>query len=141
MDYKRIFKMMTFYDKVLITFILTASIILFGAFSSNALKSSNGEVVVQQNGTVVLQLTQEDLNNDGIYNFKFNENVGYIEVKNKMVRMLPMDKKICPDAICSETGWVSGGPKIIVCMPNSIIVSFKTIERNDITKDIDVYVF
>lgn len=81
---------------------------------------------LHQNGAVLLQLTKDDLDKDGIYDFEFDGEIGYIEVKERKVRMLPMDKTICPQAICSNTGWIDGNPKIIVCMPNQIIVSFKS---------------
>jgi hypothetical protein len=41
--------------------------------------------------------------------------------------MLEMDKEICPNAICSDTGWISKSYQTKVCLPNSIIV---TLEKN-----------
>jgi len=38
-----------------------------------------------------------------------------------------MNKEICPNAICSDTGWIDKGYQSIVCLPNNIVV---TIEGN-----------
>lgn len=117
-------KILTSYDKVLIIFILTAAIAIYGVLASNTWKSPDDIVVIRQNGTEILRLTPEKLNEDGVYDFRFGGGTGQIEVKGKKVRMLPMDKAICPQAICSETGWIDGNPKTIICLPNRLIVSF-----------------
>lgn len=115
-------KMLTFYDKLLFTLILIVSMALYGILALNIRKSSDDIVIVQQDETVVLQLTQEEMEKDGIYDFEFDGGIGYIEVKEKNVRMLPMDKNICPEGICSKTGWIDSNPKTIVCMPNRLVV-------------------
>lgn len=127
----------TSYDMFLIALILFIAIVFYGIFTLNHKKSPDDIVVVQQNGVVLLQLTKDDLNKNGIYDFEFDGEIGYIEVKEKKVRMLPMDKTICPQAICSNTGWIDGNPKTIVCMPNQIIVSFKS----DNSSQVDVISF
>lgn len=109
-----------------IALILIVAIVIYGIFALNGRKPPDDIVVVQQNGVVLLQLTKDDLKRNGVYDFEFDGEIGYIEVKGRKVRMLPMDKTICPQAICSNTGWIDGYPKTIVCMPNNIIVSFKS---------------
>lgn len=131
---QRIINILTFCDRVLIVFIIIAAVALYGILALNLRKSPGDIVVVQQNRVEVLQLTQKELNEDGIYEFKFGREIGYIEVKEKKVRMVPMDKAVCPQAICSETGWIEGGsPKTIVCVPNRLVVYFK----NDKSSEID----
>ncbi|AUS97410.1 hypothetical protein CDQ84_06840 [Clostridium thermosuccinogenes] len=127
----------TSYDVILIALILIITIVLYGVFTRNHKKSPDDVVVVQRKGAVLLQLTQDDLNKNGIYDFEFDGEIGYIEVKERKVRMLPMDRTICPQAICSNTGWIDGYPKTIVCMPNQIIVSFKS----DSNSQVDVISF
>ncbi len=44
-------------------------------------------------------------------------------MNNRRVRMIEMDREICPEAICSETGWIDNSYQSIVCLPNRIIVT------------------
>lgn len=58
----------------------------------------------------------------GVVSFKLKN--GYeaqVEIAEGKVRMLPMPKNICPEGICSDTGWTAG-EKPIVCAPNRIMV-------------------
>lgn len=71
------------------------------------------------------------------YSFKFEENTGYIEVKDGAVRMLEMEKDICPERICSNTGWIKESYETIVCMPNGIIVNIRE-DKDNFDNDIDV---
>lgn len=132
MNRQHLIPRMTFCDKALVALVLIITVVLYGILALNTRKSSDDIVVVQQNGVVVLQLTQEEMKKDGIYDFEFDGGSGHIEVKERKVRMLPMDKSICPNAICSETGWIGGNPKTIVCMPNRLIVSFVSDKSSEI---------
>lgn len=132
MNNQRFSQKITLYDIVLTVSILIVAMVLYWVFELNTQKSPDDNVVVRQDGVVILQLTPEELNRDGIYDFKFDKGIGYIEVKDKRVRMLPMNKDICPEAICSNTGWINGYPKTIVCMPNRLIVSFTNNKNGDI---------
>ncbi|WP_242862126.1 NusG domain II-containing protein [Clostridium intestinale] len=62
----------------------------------------------------------------------FNNNTGYIEVKDGKVRMLEMSKEICPNSICSDTGWIDKIYQSIVCLPNNIIVTIEGVEEETI---------
>lgn len=39
--------------------------------------------------------------------------------------MVEMNKEICPESICSETGWIDSFYQSIVCLPNGIIVTIE----------------
>ena len=122
----------TFYDKLLIISILIISILSYGIFSILNSNSNNRIVNIKQGDKILLQLPIDNVKKDGIYNFSFDGGVGAIEVRDNKVRMLPMDKVICPLEICSKTGWIDGGLKIIVCLPNRLIVSFSKVENNSV---------
>ena len=62
--------------------------------------------------------------------FKFGENTGYLDIKDGAVKMREMDIKICPEKVCSETGWISKSYETIVCLPNRIVVSIENGEAN-----------
>lgn len=115
-----------FTDLIIIASILIVAILSYGIVNLTSGKSSDDSIVVHQYGELILQLTQEQLNKDGIYEFQFDKGIGQIEVKDNKVRVLPMAKIICPNGICSDTGWIDGKPKTIVCMPNLLIVSYQS---------------
>lgn len=83
-------------------------------------------VVIKINNQLIEKIP---INNDTetTYSFNFNNEVGTIEISNGSVRMEKMDRTICPNQICSDTGWISKTYENIVCLPNRIIV---TIEEN-----------
>ena len=61
------------------------------------------------------------------YSFPFGEageHTAVLEVEGGRLRMLPLDKEICPEGICSHTGWISRSHESIVCLPNRILVTF-----------------
>ncbi len=113
----------SFLEKFLIISLVIISVAAYVFMSVNALELTDGIVNVEQNGQVILQLSSEQINKDGIYNFAFDKGKGQIEVKDRKVRMLPMNRSICPRAICSETGWIENSLKAIVCLPNRLVVS------------------
>ncbi|CAH2212208.1 NusG domain II-containing protein [Tepidibacter aestuarii] len=81
-------------------------------------------VIKVENKTV--QRILVDNKTEGIYKFKFNNEDGYVEVKNGRARMLEMDKRICPRKICSEIGWIDKKYQSIVCLPNKILVKIES---------------
>jgi len=81
------------------------------------------KIIVKVQGKIVKDLPLNKDNKSKVYKFNFNNNYGYIETKNGKVRMLEMDRKICPKEVCSDTGWISKKYQIIVCMPNKITVN------------------
>ena len=111
---------------IIIASILIVAILSYGIVYYTSGKSSDDTIAVHQYGELIFQLTQEELNRDGIYEFKFDKGNGYIEVNDKKVRVLPMEKSVCPRAICSDTGWIDGKPETIVCMPNLLAVTFQS---------------
>jgi len=71
------------------------------------------------------------LDKNGIFEFEFNGKIGYVEITDKKIRMLEMDKVTCPEGICSDRGWIEDPSESIVCLPNRIIVTFDN-SSNDI---------
>lgn len=125
---------MTLWDKILIISLIIISIAWLGLTVLFYSGEGNKIIEIEVYGDLVERLSlTEDAEN--IYSFQFGENTGYIEVKDGAVRMLEMDKEICPDSICSNTGWIKKEYETIVCMPNRIIVNIK--EKNEINQDVD----
>ncbi|PAB58615.1 NusG domain II-containing protein [Anaeromicrobium sediminis] len=117
---------MTIGDKVLIISILILSIV--GIVSLPVLGSNSNEkyVVIKIEDKIIKKISIEKSGPGKIYDFQFNNNTGHIEVKDGSVRMLKMDKAICPKSICSQTGWINKEYESIVCLPNKIMVTFQS---------------
>ena len=65
-----------------------------------------------------------------------NQHTAKIEVADGRVRMLPMGEDLCPQAICSHTGWIEHSYESIVCLPNQIMINLKNISPAE-TDDVD----
>ncbi len=102
---------------VLITGLLSLFIIKNGDSFSN-----QKHVIIQVNNEIVNTIAIDEKTNE-TYRFEFNNQIGYIQVKDSKVRMLEMDKEICPKGICSDTRWIENKYETIVCLPNKISVS------------------
>lgn len=70
-------------------------------------------VVVRVENAIIKKVS---LDKNGTYDFAFGNNTGFIEVKDNAVRMQEMSKEICPEGICSDTGWISKSHQSIVCL-------------------------
>lgn len=125
-------------DKILIFIILGFSIILAGLVILLNPNTENSEVVIRIENKLVKKIPLENLEISKQYEFEFNNNIGYIEMKNGKVRMLVMDRTICPEAICSNTGWIDKSYQSIVCLPNKIIVTIEG--KKEAVTEIDMIV-
>lgn len=127
---------MTLWDKILICLLIIISFAWLGLALLFNTKEGTKIIKIEVYGNLVekLSLTENAAN---IYSFEFGENTGYIEVKDGAVRMLEMDKVICPNSICSKTGWIKEEYETIVCMPNGIFVSIENKEGNN-ENEIDI---
>jgi len=96
------------------------------SFFPLALRFSKNSNIVESKATIsVSGSTVKSLRlvENGIFEFEFAGKKGYVEVFNKKIRMLEMDKATCPEGICSERGWIESSSENIVCLPNRIIVT------------------
>lgn len=112
-------------DKILIYIILGFSILLTGFIMLLNPNNENSEVVIRVENKLVRKVPLVSTEANKLYEFEFDNNIGYIEVKDGKVRMLVMDREICPEAICSDTGWIDKSYQSIVCLPNKIIVTLE----------------
>lgn len=119
-------------DKIIIGVLLLLSILPAGILILAKSNNKNSNIVIKVDNKVVKEIQLVNTNESKIYEFNFKNNIGYIEVKNGKVRMLEMDKKICPNVICSDTGWIDKGYQSIVCLPNNIVVTIEGSENDGI---------
>jgi hypothetical protein len=115
-------------DKIVIIIVLIFSVLPTGLLILAKPSNVHSNIVIRVDDKIVKEIPLIKKSKSSTYEFSFNNNKGYIEVKDGKVRMLVMDRKICPNAICSDTGWIDKSYQSIVCLPNKIIV---TIEGNN----------
>lgn len=112
-------------DKVVIVVLLILSIAPAGIVMLANTNNENSNIVIKVDNKVEKKIPLKNLNESKMYEFNFNNNIGYVEVKNGRVRMVEMDKEICPNVICSDTGWIDKAYQTIVCLPNNIVVTIE----------------
>ncbi|WZL73991.1 NusG domain II-containing protein [Clostridiaceae bacterium 35-E11] len=116
---------MTGWDKVLIILILIVSIAGIVFVTVAGANMDQKYIVIRVNNAIVKKISIEKDSQNKIYDFQFNHHTGYVEVNDGAVRMVKMDKNICPRSICSDTGWIDKKYQSIVCLPNKIMVTFE----------------
>lgn len=113
-------------------------VILIGSvtvsFIPLALKFSVNNNIVEKKAIISISgntVKSLKLDKNGIIEFEFNGKRGYVEISDKKIRMLEMDKATCPEGICSDQGWIENSTENIVCLPNRIIVTIHN-SRSDV---------
>ena len=120
---------MTSGDKKIIILFIAISVIGFIGLNISKLNGTSQNVVIKQEDRTLNTISVEK---NGVYEFNFDDSVGFVEVKNRSIRMLPMKENICPKGICSDTGWINKRYESIVCLPNKLIVEFDELIENEI---------
>ena len=117
---------MTKWDKILIILMITLSIAGMTVVSAMGIDSHQKYAVIKVNGETVKKISVGGNEKNQIYDFQFGGGYkGFIEINSGQVRILEMDKELCPEGICSDTGWISKKYQSIICLPNRITVSFE----------------
>ena len=117
---------MTKWDKILVILMILLSISGLTAVSAMGMNSNEKYAVIKVNGEIIKRISIDGKEKNHIYEYQFGEgSKGFIEINNGQVRILEMDQEICPEGICSNTGWISKKYQSIVCLPNKITVSFE----------------
>ena len=122
---------------MLIAFLITASIFSSIYISIINKDLDNKRIVVKVENKIVKEISVNKSTPSKTYEFDFGTNKGYVEIKDGKARMLKMDKNICPQRICSDTGWISKKYETIVCLPNRIVVGIEQSGEDNI--DVTTY--
>ena len=140
---KKVFKYMTFYDKILIIMVLIISISfivfpflknrnLFSNIDNNDSKNTNKYVVIQSKNKIVQKISLDRSYNKEpiIIEVKGNVGTSKIEINQGKVRIKkapPAD----PMKVCEKTGWISSSGPSIICVPNQITVWIETRQKRE----------
>ncbi len=114
----------TFYDKILIAFIIIASLVMLvlPLFILGSNEDKNLYLLVQQGDEIVREIPLADSYEETII-FEVEGPIGIhkIEVTNGRVRVKEAPKND-PLKICEKTGWIDREGPIIVCVPNKLSI-------------------
>ncbi|SHI07600.1 NusG domain II-containing protein [Clostridium intestinale] len=119
-------------DLIIIGALLILSFLPLGIFMVVKGDKKSGDIIINIDNKIVKKVPLNQSSESITYQIDFNNNTGYIEVKDGKVRMLEMSKEICPNSICSDTGWIDKIYQSIVCLPNNIIVTIEGVEEEAI---------
>jgi len=120
-------------DKILIGVLLILNIFAFIFITGNSfIYAASNTAIIQENGKTIEKVVFENDEELREIQFSFKDQVGVLEIQNGKVRMREMDKAICPEGICSNTGWISKPYESIICLPNKIVVSVETKASNEL---------
>ncbi|MDI6600536.1 MAG: NusG domain II-containing protein [Thermoanaerobacteraceae bacterium] len=129
--------LMTKYDKFLIYVIIVVSILGMGYDIYVATNATTGSIITVQIDNEVVEIVPLNFSGESkLYIYTFKKGQAAIETKDGKVRMLPMPRDICPEGICSDTGWIDKPYKNIVCLPNKIMVSINSVEKKNNIDDV-----
>ncbi len=111
--------------------ILIAAILIIGITGMLFTRTMNHEdsgktAVIYIDGLEIKRIPVSSVQGDKTFSFDFGGNTGYLDVSDGAVRMKEMDIEICPEKICSDTGWISKPYESIVCLPNRIAVNIES---------------
>jgi len=114
-------------DKVFIFMIVLISFLLYIPLFLQDWhnKDKKKEVVVQYRNEEILR---EDLSKDATYPLQGTLGEVLVEVKNEAVRV---EKENSPYHLCSIQGWVKDTGRVIICLPNELVVQIEAEEDTD----------
>ena len=119
-------------DIILIVSILLISFLGIIAIRVMDKEYSSKTAVIIIDGSEISRIPVDNTKEEKRVSFKFGNNVGYLDIKDGAIKMEEMDLKICPEKVCSETGWISKSYETIVCLPNRIAVNIENREAVDV---------
>ncbi|MEW6081273.1 MAG: NusG domain II-containing protein [Bacillota bacterium] len=114
---------MTKGDKMLIALLVLAIALSFVLVRVPAQATGTGQVVVEVGKQEVARFDLEVSGDALLVPIQLPGGVANIEVQGGRVRVLRLPDHMCPNHICSNTGWISRPGQVIVCMPNMMVVT------------------
>lgn len=118
-------------EKLFVAVILLLSLLSMGIMTLTK-SSQNGNILIKVDNKLVKKVPINNSGKSKTYDFNFNGNTAYVESKDGKVRMLEMSKELCPNGICSKTGWIDQTYQSIVCLPNKIVVTIEGQQEGEI---------
>ena len=106
--------------KFILIFVLIFIVFSVGFFVINSTEIDSDIVQIKVNGELHKELS---INEDGMFVIKTDDGHSIVNVKNKEVFIV---EATCPDKICVRHGKLLNKYDSIVCLPNKIVIEYKT---------------
>jgi len=125
---------LTFYDKFFVVLVISFS--AFGFFLNAGFEAGGQQkyLTIQVDGEMFMEFSF-----DGEMEKEVEIPIGsdkeekaILEIRDGRARMLPITEELCPQGICTHTGWISRRYQSIVCVPNRIVVTFSDETEEDV---------
>lgn len=134
-------KFMTTADKLLILFLVVASIASIFAIPRLLNTEAEGKkIIVNLDGEVIYTFPLVDSEESELIEFDFTygsqEYTGTLEMKDGRVKLHRLPEGISPLAIHAEMGWISEPYQVIVCLPIKLFITIETSTPQDQPYDI-----
>ncbi|MGM0472036.1 MAG: NusG domain II-containing protein [Bacillota bacterium] len=125
--FKKLQQIMTIYDKILIGFILAVTVVGIGWSTFNFITTNQAAefVVIKHQGQVHSKIRLSSTLEKKV-EIDLDHGQAEVLIKDGRVRMLEMERDVCPLGICYQTGWIDSPNEMIVCVPNQIMVSIES---------------
>lgn len=127
-------------EKIIVGVILLISLMSMGIMMLTKSNHQNAMIVVKVDNQEVKKIQLNYASDLKTYEFNFQGNTAYLETQNGSVRLLEMSRELCPNAICSETGWINQSYQSIVCLPNQIIITLEGGEIDKNNEELDIVI-
>lgn len=118
---------MTKGDKILIVFIVFASILSLIYVKNFAFTNDQSYVSVQVNGQEIKKIIFDKKIIGKTIPIKTEFGYNLIEIGDKKVRVIEAD---CPDKLDVKQGYISQAGQVIVCLPNKLVIEIKGMEED-----------
>ncbi|GAB6086253.1 NusG domain II-containing protein [Alkaliphilus crotonatoxidans] len=124
-------KFMTTADKLLILFLVVASIASIFAIPRLLNTEAEGKkIIVNLDGEVIYTFPLVDSEESELIEFDFTygsqEYTGTLEMKDGRVKLHRLPEGISPLSIHTDMGWISEPYQVIICLPIKLFITIET---------------
>lgn len=109
---------------------LGIAVLLAGLLSlywiGQAVAGGAGTLLVELDGRPALEVTYHPSDPPRLLTVEAPRGEIAIELRDGRARVMPLPVHVCPLGICWNSGWTSHPSKVIVCLPNRLVVRLVT---------------
>lgn len=97
------------------------------AFNANDIEDGNDQyAVIRHNNEIIKELS---LSENSDYQIDLNDGYIVISVKNNSIAIIDSS---CKGKECVNTGYINNGIKDIICIPNRVVISVISVDKEEI---------
>lgn len=123
-------------DLLVVALILTAAVVLFFYRPASSGQEDRRTLQIELDGSVIREVSF-DSGTTELITVALPAGEATVQLENGRVRVLPMDRSVCPLGFCSSVGWVEYSGEAIVCMPNRLVLRIRGGPVNELWESLD----